>query len=225
MTADDEALAVTRTRLLEAALPLAAMHGWSDDVLAEAAVMADLPADTPLAAFPGGVGDALAFWSAETDRRVEAAMADLPLDHMPIDERIGLVIRLRLEPLNDHRQAVQRAMAFLALPPHGWLARRLTWETVTSMAYAAGDRSTDIRYYAVRAAIAAVYGPTLLYWFSDTSDGCDDTWAFLGRTVAAATIAPRLKDVGNALLRRLSGGRLGVPGQPQPQQSTHAASE
>lgn len=47
--------------------------------------------------------------------------------------------------------------------------------------FAAGDRATDMTWYAKRASLGMVFSATELYMLTDTSPGWEDTWAFLDR--------------------------------------------
>jgi ubiquinone biosynthesis protein COQ9 len=92
-------------------------------------------------------------------------------------------VRARIEVLLAHKQAVRRAAAFLALPQNAAMATRLTLRSVDAMWRAAGDRATDFSYYTKRVMLSGVYGATLLYWLSDSSEGNEATWRFLDHRI------------------------------------------
>ena len=96
-----------------------------------------------------------------------------------IRDRITGAVRARIEIMTPHKEAARRAAAFLALPQNAVLAARLGFATVDAMWRAAGDKTSDFNYYTKRALLAGVYGSTLLYWLTDSSDGHGDTWRFL----------------------------------------------
>jgi ubiquinone biosynthesis protein COQ9 len=58
---------------------------------------------------------------------------------------------------------------------------------------AAGDRSSDFSYYTKRATLAGVYGATFAYWLSDSSEGHQATWTFLGHRIDNVMQFERLK--------------------------------
>lgn len=180
-----------RRRLLAATLPHVPFDGWTERALKAGA--ADLGVDWPVArrAFPGGVGAVLAFWNAECDRLMVEALAERDLDAMRVRERIACAVRLRLEPLAGHREALRLALTRAALPGNAPGALGALWRTVDAMWRAAGDTATDFNHYSKRGLLAGVYCSTLLYWLDDKSDGSAETWAFLDRRITDVLRVPR----------------------------------
>ena len=101
-----------------------------------------------------------------------------------------------------HREAIQRALAILALPQNLPLAARTLWRTVDAIWYAIDDSSTDFNYYTKHGLLAGVYSATLVYWLNDHSPGNADTWAFLGRRIDEVMQVPKLM---GKLRERLAG--------------------
>ncbi|MDJ0942437.1 MAG: COQ9 family protein [Kiloniellales bacterium] len=173
----------TRRRLLDATLDHVPFDGWSVTALQRAAADLGLDAATAVNAFPGGAAELIAFHSAEADRQMLDALPPLDLPGMRVRDRIAAVVRLRLEQNAPHREAVRRAVAFLALPQNGPLALKCLYRTVDAMWYAAGDTSTDYNFYTKRLLLSGVYSSTLLFWLNDESEGSAETWAFLARRI------------------------------------------
>jgi ubiquinone biosynthesis protein COQ9 len=98
-------------------------------------------------------------------------------------DRVAAAVRARIEVLAPYKEAARRAAAFLSQPQNATLAAKLLMTTVDAIWRAAGDRSSDFSYYTKRAMLAGVYGTTLAYWFSDSSDGHSSTWTFLGHRI------------------------------------------
>ncbi len=193
MTLDDR-----RDQLVLALLPHAAFDGWSGRGLAAAAADAGLDATLPARLFPAGGIDAIAHFVALADRLMAADLANRDLAGLRVPERITTAIRVRLERWAPHREAIRRAFALLALPPHLPLAARLTWGTADAIWRAAGDSSHDFSWYTRRSSLAAIYGATVLYWLDDASGDNAESLAFLAR---------RLGDMGRLTQAR---GRLGA---------------
>jgi ubiquinone biosynthesis protein COQ9 len=173
-----------REDLLQASLRHVAFDGWSRTALR--AAVRDLDIDPALAgnAFPGGEADLIEAFSAWADRRMLGALAECDLEVMKVRERVAAGVRLRLEQLAPHREAVRRGLAFFALPQNGPLGLKCLYRTVDAIWYAAGDRATDYNFYTKRLLLAGVYSSTLLVWLSDSSEGHGETWAFLERRIA-----------------------------------------
>ena len=175
--------AATRRRILDAALRHVAFDGWSDRSLRLALKDCGLDRATGLRVFPRSGHGLLEFFLAETDRRMLEELAERDLASMPIRDRVALCVRVRLEQLAPHREAVRRAVALQSLPPFASAGLRSLYRTVDAMWRAAGDQATDFNFYTKRALLAWVYGTTVLYWLDDESQDCADSWAFLGRRI------------------------------------------
>ena len=119
------------------------------------------------------------------------ALAGRDLDALAVRERIATCVRLRLEPLAGHREALRLGLTRATLPGNAPGALRALWRTVDAMWRAAGDTATDFNHYSKRGLLAGVYSSTLLYWLDDRSEGYAETWAFLDRRIADVLRVPR----------------------------------
>ena len=199
-------LDATRRQILDSALSHVPFDGWTNKTLAAAAHDLDISADTIARAFPNGVAGLAAYFSAEFDRRMIAALAAEDLDAMKVRARIAAAVRARLELLATHKEAVRRLAAYSTMPGRGIAAVRAALASVDSIWRAAGDGATDFSYYTKRGLLAPVYGATLLYWLSDLSEGSGETWAFLDRRIAEILKIPAIQ----GRISRLA-GRIPTP--------------
>lgn len=179
----DHDLWQAQRRLLAAALPHVFFDGWSQSLLTLAA--SEIKCDTATVArtCPGGAIDLLRFWLSETDRVMIERLTALPLVEMRVRDRITAGVRIRLEILTPHREAVRRSMTTLALPQNAALGLQSIWRSVDAIWRAAGDTATDHNWYTKRTLLAGVYSTTLLYWLDDTSADNVATWMFLDRRI------------------------------------------
>jgi len=198
-----------RDMILLATLPHVVFEGWTKAAFkAGLDDLGDLPGLGEMVgerAFPGGMADMAAHFSSWADRRMIAQMAKLDIASLKVRERIAAGVRLRLEILAPHREAVRRLMSFMALPQHAAMAVSCGYTTVSEIWYAAGDESTDFNFYTKRALLAPVLASTTLYWLADDGDEAGDfpeTWAFLNRRIADVLKIPPLKA---KLVKGLSG--------------------
>jgi ubiquinone biosynthesis protein COQ9 len=173
-----------RDRLVLSALSHVPFDGWSKAALNAAAKDCGFDEAMGERAFPGGAIDAIDHWTRLADRKLEEEAANADFAAMRIPGRIAWLIRRRIEAWADAREAVRRAVSMLALPSHAARAARLTWRTADTLWHAAGDDSTDFRYYTKRATLSGIYGATLLVWLEDKSEDFADSWAFLDRRIA-----------------------------------------
>jgi len=197
-----------RDLILERTLFQVAFEGWSERALRMGAVDAGFALGAHVRFFPGGVKDMIHHWAEWSDRRMLERVDTAALDALPVRERVARLVRERIEVNAHHREAVRRAMSYLALPGNGGSARRLVSATVDAIWYAAGDQASDFSFYTKRAALAAVLVATLLFWLDDASDDSDDTWAFLDRRLDDAMAIPRLRSRVGGVLRAMRPGRL-----------------
>ena len=188
-----------RQGLLLATLPHVAFDGWSAAALAAGARDSGLDDVEIARLFPGGGGELLRCFAAWADQRMVAALQAADLDSMGVRERMALALRARLDAVAPWPEAVRRALVRLALPVNAPLALHLTWRTVDTIWYAAGDRSADFSFYSKRAILAGVYAATVLYWLDDKSEDRADTWAFLDRRLADAVRLGGLRQLAGRL--------------------------
>lgn len=178
------ALAREREALLQAVLDQVPFDGWSQAALRAGAESLDLDVAVLERHFPGGPADAISFFSRHADQQMLEALSLVDLDAMKIRERVATAVRLRLEAVADHDEALRRGLAFFAFPTNGPLGLRCLYRTVDAIWYAIGDRSTDYNFYSKRFLLSGVYSSTLMFWLNDGSEGKDATWAFLERRIS-----------------------------------------
>ena len=174
----------TRDDLLAAALPHVAFEGWNTRALDAGAADLGLNADTPLLAFPGGAREMAVHYFNWSNRRMLDGLDHRALIRARVRDRVTLCVRDRLEQKADHKEAVRRLVAFLALPPNAPIAARGTWRAVSEIWYAAGDNATDWNWYSKRSLLYGVYSSTFLFWLNDTSEDHQNSWDFLDRRIA-----------------------------------------
>lgn len=189
--AEDRDLDGRRRALLERTLRHAPFDGWSLKALEAGARDLGLDLGEATLLFPGGLTELVAFHHAEADRIMLEALGRRDLAGLRVRDRVALAVRLRLEPHVREREAIRRALAFLAQPQHAPLAARLLYRTVDAIWHAIGDRSTDFNFYTKRALLAGVYSTTVLYWLEDKSEGQAESWGFLDRRIAEVMRVPQ----------------------------------
>ncbi len=192
-----------RQDILEAALRNVAFDGWSERALHQGAEDAGATPEVGARAFPRGVVDLVDAFSEWADRTMIETLAGRDVSDLRTREKVALAIRLRLEALQPHREAVRRLNSYFALPLNGLQAARLVARTVDAIWYAAGDRATDFSYYTKRGLLAAAYGATVLYWLADESEGHNATWTFLERRLDDTLRLPRIRGEIEGVLHRL----------------------
>ena len=183
--------------LLEATLPNVLFDGWTDHALRGAAQAVGVSAEEARQACPGGVTD-LAVWLSDwADRRMTARYDAEDTARLGTGQRVALAVRLRLEALAEHREAVRGWLLWMALPHHAPLAARQVSRTVDEIWQLVGSSAGDSGYYTRRATLAAIYSATLLYWLGDESEDRAATWNFLDRSLrSVAKVGRSVAQVG-----------------------------
>ncbi len=171
-----------RESLLEASLKHVPFDGWSRTAILAGAEELGVDAALALNAYGDG-GDLLEAFSLRADHRMLEALESLDLDAMKVREKVAAGVRARLQAVDEHRDAVRKGLAFLALPRNAALGLKCLYRTVDAIWYAAGDRATDYNFYTKRLLLSGVYSSTLLFWLNDTSEDSAESWAFLDRRI------------------------------------------
>lgn len=174
--------ATSQAVIVQAALAHVPFDGWSMATLNAAAADLGIAQAEAQALFPRGALDLALAWHRQGDAAMVERLRALDLADLRFRDRIALAVRTRLEVAED-REAVRRATAFFALPPHAAEGTRAIWNTVDLIWTTLGDTSDDINWYTKRATLAAVYSATVLYWLGDDTPGYTATWAFLDRRI------------------------------------------
>ncbi len=172
-----------RERLIVASLAHIPFDGWTQTALLAGAKDIDVSPALALNAFPGGARELAEAFSDHFDRLMLESLEAANLEDMRVRDRIALGVRRRLELLAEHREAVRRLLAFLALPQNAALGMKCLYRSVDAIWYAAGDRATDYNFYSKRMLLAGVTSTTTLCWLNDKSDGFAETWDFLERRI------------------------------------------
>jgi len=186
--------AEARDRLLLATLPHVVFDGWTSSALVAGARDTGMEAVDIQRYFPGGPVAMIEHFGNWADGCMVSALQQEDMEAHGLTQRVTLAVRLRLEALAPHREAVRRGLGHLALPSSGFGAAACLYRTVDSVWVAAGDRSADFSFYTKRALLAGVIVATTLYWLDDNSQDSAESWAFLDRRINDVLKIPRLRD-------------------------------
>jgi ubiquinone biosynthesis protein COQ9 len=170
-------------RMIDAALMHVPFDGWSEAAFRAAAADADLPLAEARALFPRGAVDLAMAFHRRGDREMVERLRTDDLTGMRFRAKIAHAVRLRLDLVEPHKEAVRRGTTLFALPMHAADGARALWETADAIWTVLGDTSEDLNWYTKRATLSGVYSATVLYWLGDQSAGHGATWGFLDRRI------------------------------------------
>ena len=192
-----------RDRILEAALQHIPFDGWNRRALLAGAADIGIDAATTKRLFPRGGDDLLAHLDVWVDRRLVEAVDQQAIDRLRMRERIARLVRMRLEILSPHREAMRRAIAARLLPTNTVTAGPALWRSIDLIWAIAGDRADDASYYTKRGLLLAVWTSTFFYWLEDQSPGLEDSWAFLNRRIDNVMQIGRLRSQAEGFFKSL----------------------
>jgi ubiquinone biosynthesis protein COQ9 len=184
-------------RLIDAALMHVPFDGWSPASFRAAITDAEVDEGLARATFPRGAVDLALAFHRRGDAQMVARLKAEDLSALRFRDRISHAVRLRLELVEDHKEAVRRGTTLFALPMHAGDGAKAVWGTVDAIWDALGDPSDDVNWYTKRATLSGVYGATVLYWLGDQSADHAATWAFLDRRIDNVMAIEKAKKVIN----------------------------
>lgn len=177
-----------RQQIVETALKHVPFDGWTDKVLTQSACENDIDPGYVEIIFPHGVIDAIAWHSQQADKAMAAHMESIEtLANMPVPARVKEAVMWRLKYYAPQREAIRLALTLLSFPAYAPKATKLLYNTVDTVWFSIGDKSTDYNFYTKRMILAGIYSATLQIWLDDKSEDLAETAAFFDR---------RLKEVG-----------------------------
>lgn len=146
----------TEQSVLDRAVELAPLLGWSDAMVREAVVQAGLDTSLGELLLPNGPADLAALLASRFDRvTLERLNAANPVP-MKIRDRIRLALVTHLEVSTARPDATRRWAGFLALPTNIPLALRLVWASADMIWRWTGDTATDENHYSKRAMLSII---------------------------------------------------------------------
>jgi ubiquinone biosynthesis protein COQ9 len=180
-----------RKKLLRAVLPHVPFDGWSERALKAGASDITMSIATVRALVPGGGLELIELHSMAMDDEMIRRLSEEGGGTMRIRDRITFAVRRRLELAVGEKEAVRRAVTYLALPQNMLVGARLLYRSVDAIWRAVGDTSTDWNFYSKRGLLAGVYTSSVLFWLQDESPDNDETWAFVERRIADVMKVPQ----------------------------------
>jgi ubiquinone biosynthesis protein COQ9 len=183
MTEDADWTRAAEDRLLDEAVRLAPLEGWTarmTRLAGRAAGFSDGEAELLL---PRGPADLAALLARRHDARALVMLQGVEKDALKVRERIARALEARLDAAAADEAATRRCAGWLTLPQHLALGGRLAWESADALWRWAGDTATDENHYSKRAILAGVLTAALAMRLS------------AGRGAALAFVERRLDDV------------------------------
>jgi AcrR family transcriptional regulator len=172
-----------RDRVIDAALGLAAEHGWRRLTLAEIADAAGLP----LPEVRGLFSSKTAILNGFTRRTDERVLAAGPADGSSPRDRLFDVVMRRLDILGSHRDAVRVIARDVAFDPLAAVCQgQQLMCSMARMLDAAGIGSGGINGAIRTKGLVLIYVRTLCAWLGDDSPDLSKTMAVLDRGLAGA---------------------------------------
>jgi ubiquinone biosynthesis protein COQ9 len=172
--------------IIDALLQNVPVDGWTTTAVRNALKSLGEPPENAPLIFPGGTAEMIEAYCTLADERMitEAQQANIAALRTPA--RVKRALQIRFTQNRPHKEAIRRALGYLANPRYTALNVKTLARTVDSIWFAAADTSADFAWYTKRAILAGIYTSTLLFWLRDTSEDDTDTLAFIDRRLAAS---------------------------------------
>jgi ubiquinone biosynthesis protein COQ9 len=143
-------------RLLEQAIRLAPLEGWTGRMTRLAGQAAGFSEGETELLLPRGPADLAALLSRRHDARALMMLQAVEPATLKVRERIARAVEARLDAAGDDEAAARRWAGFLALPQNLALGAQLAWESADALWRWAGDTATDENHYSKRALLAGI---------------------------------------------------------------------
>ena len=172
-----------RRRLLLAVLPEVEFDGWCEEVFLRGVERCEIDPLLARAACPRGHLDLAVDFHRQGDDEMCRLFGERDHSLLRYSEKVAAAIMLRLEAVEDNKDAVRKGIALFSLPHLAPEGARLLWGTADRIWTSLGDSSDDINWYSKRAILSSVYASALLFWIRDFSESHSDTRAFVDRRI------------------------------------------
>lgn len=166
----------------QAALSHVGTHGWTHAALVAGAQEIGV-SPAICGSLPNGATSLVQYFVKQCNQQLasKAASSAETLQALPLKQKLHTLLRWRLQLVKPYLDSWPSAMALLAHPSAAAASLQLLNEMVDEVWHAAGDTSSDLSWYAKRAALCGVYTATELYMLTDFSSDTCDTWSALDR--------------------------------------------
>uniref|UniRef100_A0A3Q0KEM3 Ubiquinone biosynthesis protein n=1 Tax=Schistosoma mansoni TaxID=6183 RepID=A0A3Q0KEM3_SCHMA len=195
-----------KARVLESTLAYVPKYGWSREAVEACCQTEGLPPGLHAYVAPqGGIDIVLHFYatrnqqlaevmqqwrttSESINKNIDIKGSDSPLSTFPstaaeIDQFLYRSLEYRLKLIIPYLNVWPQALGLLSLPKNIPLSIGMLAELVDEIWAQAGDRSTDLSWYAKRLGVAYVYNLTELYMLQDKSPELSESWIFLRKRI------------------------------------------
>ncbi|XP_062856900.1 ubiquinone biosynthesis protein COQ9, mitochondrial isoform X2 [Trichomycterus rosablanca] len=207
-----------QARILTAALEFVPEFGWTVEAIAAGAETLGLSAASA-GMFDNVAGDLVLHFVGECNTQLAQMLAEQQ-NHIQLGqaekkdtaEFLRDAVETRLRMLIPYIDKWPQAMSILLLPHNIPDSLKHLSTLVDDIWYYAGDRSTDLNWYARRAALTGIYNTTELVMLQDASPDFEQTWTFLENrirdVVNMASVAKQVQSTGEAVVQGMMGAAV-----------------
>ncbi|KAI9469815.1 MAG: COQ9-domain-containing protein [Benjaminiella poitrasii] len=192
-----------REDMFHATLPFIPQYGWSMESLIHGARCLGYPS-VAHGMFPGGEAgliDAYLLYQRKMFAdKVKEKYLKGELERLSINERVKVLILLRLDMNKPYIKKWPEALAIMARPSNVSMSLKHLADIADDIWYYAGDRSPDMNWYTKRGSLAAIYSAADLFMTRDLSQNYIETERFLDRRLdQAAWLGSSARQLGTML--------------------------
>ncbi|CAH8562388.1 unnamed protein product [Schistosoma turkestanicum] len=192
--------------VLESTLAYVPKYGWSREAVEACCQAEGWPSGLHAFVAPqGGIDIVLHFYAtrnqqlaevmqqwrttnASTNKNIELKESSSSLSSFPstadeVDRFLYRALEYRLKMILPYIEVWPQALGLLSLPTNIPSSLGMLAQLVDEIWAQAGDRSTDLSWYAKRLGVAYVYNLTELYMLQDKSPEFSESWIFLHKRI------------------------------------------
>jgi len=170
-------------KLLLAALRHVTFDGWTDAAFQRTVSELGWETEEYERLFPSGPSEAGVLLFRLADSSMTSLLAQKQFTDLRTRERVAFALRAWFTFLNPHKESVRRLVPFMSLPRNSLLSLECLYQTVDTIWYAVGDKSTDFSFYTKRVLLGSIVTSSTLFWLNDKSLESEDTWGFIDRRI------------------------------------------
>ena len=182
-----------KDRIVVTCLLQGKFDGLNEETLKNACNEHNIDFANGIALFPNIEKDILNHWILILDEKTLAYGADLKSD-MRIRDKIGTLVKNRINDLNEHKIIAKKMIAKYILPNSATTFVHQLWDSADKMWIAIGDNtpSNDSNHYSKRLILSAVLGSAISFWANDEDGEINE---FIDRRIDDALKLGQLKNM------------------------------
>tara|TARA_B100001057_G_scaffold258333_1_gene258465 strand:+ start:28 stop:630 length:603 start_codon:yes stop_codon:yes gene_type:complete len=168
--------------ILKNSLKNVVFDGWTDEMFEIAVEESNINYLEAKKIFPRKAIDVAIYFHSEDDIKLNCISED-EFSNLKVRTKIIELIFKRIMIANQNKEAVKRSLALFSLPFFVIDSKKMIYNTSNTIWNIVEDSNKSFSYYSKRISLMYIYSTSLLYWISDETKDCEDTYSFIERSI------------------------------------------